>query len=252
MSWLATLDPILQAFLAGLFTWAITALGALLVVVRGIRSDAAFDAMLGFASGIMLAASFWSLLAPAIEIATLQQLLPWVPAAVGFAAGALFLAVTDRVLPHLHPMRAMERAEGPRTTWSQTTLLILAITLHNIPEGLAVGVAFGALSAASEAGMLETTSLGAAVALAVGIGLQNFLEGAAVASAARPQALSAARFPAGRRRRPWNRSRRSSAPQRSSRSRSSFRTRCPSRPARWCSSFSRSSSPWRISAGAPT
>jgi ZIP family zinc transporter len=181
MSWLATLDPILQAFLAGLFTWAITALGALLVVVRGIRSDAAFDAMLGFASGIMLAASFWSLLAPAIEIATLQQLVPWVPAAVGFAAGALFLAVADRVLPHLHPMRTIERAEGLRTTWSQTTLLILAITLHNIPEGLAVGVAFGALSAANQTGVFGVTSLGAAVALAVGIGLQNFPEGAAVA-----------------------------------------------------------------------
>lgn len=181
MSWFAMLDPILQAFLAGLFTWAITALGALLVVVRGIRSDAAFDAMLGFASGIMLAASFWSLLAPAIEIATLQQLVPWLPATVGFAAGALFLAVTDRVLPHLHPMRAIERAEGPRTTWSQSTLLILAITLHNVPEGLAVGVAFGALSAANQAGIVEVTSLGAAVALAVGIGLQNFPEGAAVA-----------------------------------------------------------------------
>lgn len=181
MSWLATLEPIPQAFLAGLFTWAITALGALLVVVHGIRSDAAFDAMLGFASGVMLAASFWSLLAPAIEIATLQQLVPWVPATVGFAAGALFLAVTDRVLPHLHPMRAIERAEGPRTNWSQTTLLILAITLHNIPEGLAVGVAFGALSAANQTGVLEVTSMGAAVALAVGIGLQNFPEGAAVA-----------------------------------------------------------------------
>jgi len=193
MSWFATLDPILQAFLAGLFTWAITALGALLVAVRGIRSDAAFDAMLGFASGVMLAASFWSLLAPAIEIATLQRLVPWVPATVGFATGALFLAVTDRVLPHLHPMRAIERAEGPRTNWSQTTLLILAITLHNIPEGLAVGVAFGALTEASQAGMLEVTSLGAAVALAVGIGLQNFPEGAAVALPLRAAGVGARR-----------------------------------------------------------
>ncbi|HEY5547772.1 MAG TPA: ZIP family metal transporter [Gemmatimonadaceae bacterium] len=193
MSWLATLDPILQAFLAGLFTWAITALGALLVVVRGIRSDAAFDAMLGFASGVMLAASFWSLLAPAIEIATLQHLVPWVPAAVGFAAGAVFLAAADRALPHLHPMRAIERAEGPRTTWSQTTLLILAITLHNIPEGLAVGVAFGALSAANQTGVIEVTSLGAAVALAVGIGLQNFPEGAAVALPLRAAGVGARR-----------------------------------------------------------
>jgi ZIP family zinc transporter len=181
MTWFAAQNPILQAFLAGLFTWAVTAIGALLVVVRAIRSDTAFDAMLGFASGVMLAASFWSLLAPAIEIATVQGAVPWVPAALGFVSGSLFLATADRLLPHLHPMRAIEMAEGPRTNWSQTTLLILAITLHNIPEGLAVGVAFGALASATQAGLLEVTSLGAAVALAVGIGLQNFPEGAAVA-----------------------------------------------------------------------
>jgi ZIP family zinc transporter len=181
MGWLATLDPILQAFLAGTFTWAITAVGALLVVVRRFRSTAVFDAMLGFASGIMLAASYWSLLAPAIEIARLQLRTPWVPAAVGFIAGALFLAAADRLLPHLHPMQNIERAEGPRTEWTQTTLLILAITLHNIPEGLAVGVAFGAAALPAGPEIMDVTSLGAAVALSIGIGLQNFPEGAAVA-----------------------------------------------------------------------
>lgn len=181
MEWLTQLNPIHQALLAGCFTWAITALGAMLVVVRGLRSEAAFDGLLGFASGVMLAASYWSLLSPAIEIATLQQRVPWLPAAVGFAAGALFLAAADRLLPHLHPMRPLERAEGPRTTWSQTTLLILAITLHNIPEGLAVGVAFGALGSVGDVAVLQATSVGAAVALTIGIGLQNFPEGAAVA-----------------------------------------------------------------------
>lgn len=179
MQWLATLEPIQQALVAGLFCWAVTALGALLVAVRGIQSEAAFDGMLGFASGVMLAASFWSLLAPAIEIAELRGLVPWVPAAAGFAGGATFLAITDRLLPHLHPLA--DRPEGPRSTWSRTTLLVLAITLHNIPEGLAVGVAFGALSSSAEPVLAQVTSLGAAVALAIGIGLQNFPEGAAVA-----------------------------------------------------------------------
>jgi ZIP family zinc transporter len=181
MTWFAAQGPIVQSLLAGLFTWAVTALGALLVVIRAIRSDTAFDSMLGFASGVMLAASFWSLLAPAIEIAASQGMVPWVPAAIGFVTGSLFLATADRLLPHLHPMRPIELAEGPRTKWSQSTLLILAITLHNIPEGLAVGVAFGALSTATQTGLPEISTLGAAVALAVGIGLQNFPEGAAVA-----------------------------------------------------------------------
>jgi hypothetical protein len=228
MSWLATLDPILQAFLAGLFTWAITALGALLVVVRGIRSDAAFDGMLGFASGVMLAASFWSLLAPAIEIATLQQLVPWVPATVGFAAGALFLAVTDRVLPHLHPMRAMERAEGPRTTWSQTTLLILAITLHNIPEGLAVGVAFGALSAANQQ---HTRSHLAGRRGGVAVGSAAELPRRRCRFRCGLQALSSG--VSGRRRRRRGAGRRGHR-RRGSDSISRFFHALPSRPARWC------------------
>jgi ZIP family zinc transporter len=180
MEWFASNSAIVQALLAGLFTWAVTAAGAGVVVLRGMGPGSAFDAMLGFASGVMLAASYWSLLAPAIEIAGIQGRVPWIPAAVGFAAGAVFLAGADRVLPHLHPMMHRTDAEGPRTDWSQTTLLILAITLHNIPEGLAVGVAFGAVASAQSA-LPDVASFGAAVALTIGIGLQNIPEGAAVA-----------------------------------------------------------------------
>jgi ZIP family zinc transporter len=119
MSWFAELHPVAQALLAGLFTCGVTALGAAIVAVRGLRPGATFDAMLGFASGVMLAASFWSLLAPAIDIAALQGQTPWIIVAAGFASGALFLAVADRVLPHLHP--ATTRPQGPRSGWSRTT-----------------------------------------------------------------------------------------------------------------------------------
>ena len=130
------------------------------------------DAMLGFASGVMLAASYWSLLAPAIEIATLQHRVPWVPAAVGFATGALFLAAADRLLPHLHPMRTVEHAEGPRTTWSQTTLLIFAITLHNIPERAAVALPLRAAGVGAGRAFLAGTASAAVepVAAVVGAG----------------------------------------------------------------------------------
>jgi ZIP family zinc transporter len=135
--------------------------------------------MLGFASGVMIAASFWSLLAPAIELAEHQGTPGWVPAAVGFLAGAAFLRIADAFLPHLHPGQPDHKAEGVKTNWGRTTLLVLAITLHNIPEGLAVGVAFGA--AATGTGIGDIASFSGAVALALGIGLQNVPEGVAVA-----------------------------------------------------------------------
>jgi ZIP family zinc transporter len=131
--------------------------------------------MLGFAAGVMIAASFWSLLAPALEMAAEGPLPEWIPAAVGFLLGGAFLWVVDRILPHLHLGLPIEEAEGIRTSWQRSILLVLAITLHNIPEGLAVGVAFGAVGAG-----LPAASLAGAVALAIGIGLQNFPEGAAV------------------------------------------------------------------------
>jgi len=157
----------------------VTALGAALVVFTGRLKPWTVDAMLGFASGVMLAASYWSLLAPSISLAEAQGMIPWLPPVVGFTAGAALLGITDRLLPHLHPLLPMADAEGLPSKWKRSTLLVTAITMHNVPEGLAVGVAFGAASigAAAAAG----ADFSAAVALAIGIALQNFPEGVAVA-----------------------------------------------------------------------
>jgi ZIP family zinc transporter len=181
----SNLHPILQAFLATVFTWLLTALGAATVfAVRGI--DRRFlDGMLGFAAGVMLAASFWSLLAPAIEMSVGRSLPAWLPATLGFLAGCLFLWGLDRLLPHLHLGFPIEQAEGVRTGWRRNVLLILAITLHNIPEGLAVGVAFGAVSSG-----LPSATFAGAVALALGIGIQNFPEGTAVSMPLRQEGMS--------------------------------------------------------------
>jgi ZIP family zinc transporter len=143
------------------------------------------DAMLGFAAGVMIAASYWSLLAPAIEMAEGSDLPAWVPATSGFLLGGAFLWVIDKLLPHLHPGFPKEEAEGVSTSWRRSILLVLAITIHNIPEGLAVGVAFGALAAD-----LPSASLGGAIALAIGIGIQNFPEGTAVSVPLRREGLS--------------------------------------------------------------
>jgi len=183
---MAGLHPILQAFLATCFTWGMTALGAATVFSSREVSRKMLDAQLGFASGVMLAASYWSLLAPAIAMAEGSGVPSWFPAAAGFLAGAVVLRGVDRVLPHLHLGFPISEAEGMKTSWQRTTLLVAAITLHNIPEGLAVGVAFGAVAAG-----FPTATLPAAVALAVGIGLQNFPEGLAVAAPLRREGLSA-------------------------------------------------------------
>jgi ZIP family zinc transporter len=186
--WLATFDPTAQALLGGLFTWFITALGALGVVFSRSLSRRVLDAMLGFAAGVMIAASFWSLLAPSIELARVLGQPAWLPAAAGFVGGAAFLRLADRLLPHLHPGLDLGQAEGPRTHWKRSTLLVMAITLHNIPEGLAVGVAFGAAALGLGAG--EGPTLAAAVALTLGIGLQNLAEGIAVAMPLRQAGMS--------------------------------------------------------------
>jgi ZIP family zinc transporter len=180
MATLAELPPVLQALVAGLGTLLLTAAGAALVAADRLGRGALFDAMLGFAAGVMLAAAYWSLLEPAIAAAAARGETPWLPATVGLLAGAVFLGLADRLLPHLHPTLPITAAEGLPTRWSATTLLILAITLHNVPEGLAIGVAFGA-AAAAPASMPGMPSFGAAVALALGIALQNVPEGAAVA-----------------------------------------------------------------------
>ena len=186
-SWFTDLSPVYQALLAGCFTWAVTAAGASAVYLRHEFPRSGLDAMLGFAAGVMIAASFWSLLAPAIEMAESQGAPGWLPALTGFLAGGVFLRLADQFLPHLHPGLRMSEAEGVRTTWQRTTLLVMAITLHNIPEGLAVGVAFGA---AYHQDIATGATLGAAVALAVGIGLQNFPEGIAVAMPLRREGQS--------------------------------------------------------------
>jgi ZIP family zinc transporter len=173
--WFAERTHILQALLASLFAWGGTALGAALVFFAKPMNQKLLDAMLGFSAGVMLAASYWSLLAPAIDLAEGYGRFAWFPAAAGFGLGALVLSLSDRLLPHFQLGAAMQAEAGIVTTWRRTLLLVFAITLHNIPEGLAVGVAFGALSCD-----MGTASLGAAIALAIGIGLQNFPEGAAV------------------------------------------------------------------------
>lgn len=185
-SWFEGLNPIIQALLAGLFTWGVTALGAATVFTFRRVNRKLLDAMLGLAAGVMLAASYWSLLAPAIAIAEAQAAVQaWIPAALGFLAGVLSLAVLDKILPHLHLGFSEDEAEGLHSTWRRSVLLVSAITLHNIPEGLAVGVAFGGVVSG-----LPSTSLGAAIALALGIGIQNFPEGVAVAVPLRGEGVS--------------------------------------------------------------
>ena len=187
-NWFANQHPVLQALLATLFTWGVTALGASLVFFFRTVNRRVLDAMLGFAAGVMIAASFWSLLAPAIEMAEGMGVTPWMPAAVGFLLGGVFLWSLDKVLPHLHPGLPRSEAEGVPVSWKRSVLLVSAITLHNIPEGLAIGVAFGAV-----AYDLPAASLTAAVALAIGIGLQNFPEGTAVSVPLRREGMSRGR-----------------------------------------------------------
>jgi zinc transporter, ZIP family len=180
LSWFRGLDPRLQALLAGVLTLGVTSLGAGVVVfTRRPPGQRWMVGMLGFASGIMLAASYWSLLDPAIRMVEADGKPGWFPAAVGFLCGALFLRAADAAIPHMRPFMEDEEPEGVRTGWKRPTLLILAITMHNIPEGLAVGVAFGAAAIPELA--QHGASFAVAAALAVGIALQNFPEGLAVA-----------------------------------------------------------------------
>ena len=165
-----------------------TAAGAATVFLTKNVSRSLLNAMLGFAAGVMIAASFWSLLAPAIEMSEGSGVPGWIPAVVGFLLGGAFLWVVDRILPHLHLGLEIEEAEGIKTTWQRSVLLVTAITLHNFPEGLAVGVAFGAVAAG-----LPAATLAGAIALAIGIGIQNFPEGLAVAMPLRREGFSRAK-----------------------------------------------------------
>ena len=196
--WFITQGPIMQALYAGLFTWILTALGAALVFLFNSSSRKVLDTALGFTGGVMIAASFWSLLSPSIAYVEMQNdmglsTMPvWLPPAIGFFLGALFLYILDKTIPHLHLFAKKEEAEGIETDWKKTILLVLAIALHNIPEGLAVGVAFGALANPELLGMDGHTvfTIGGAIALAIGIGIQNFPEGFAVSMPLRRMGVS--------------------------------------------------------------
>jgi len=185
IEWFSQFNSVSQALIGTLFTWGVTALGSALVFFFKKINKNVLNVMLGFAAGVMIAASFWSLLAPGIEMAEDLGQKAWLTVAIGFLGGGTFLLIVDKVLPHLHMGLDTSEAEGVKTSWQRSILLVLAITLHNIPEGLAVGVAFGAVSYG-----LPSASLGGAIALAIGIGLQNFPEGAAVSIPLRREGLS--------------------------------------------------------------
>ena len=178
-------NPVLLALGATLFTWFLTAAGASMVFFFKSINMKILNAMLGFAAGVMIAASFWSLLKPAIEMSGEQDTPSWIPAFVGFLAGGAFLFAVDKILPHLHMGLSTDKAEGVKTSWQRSVLLILAVTIHNIPEGFAVGVTFGALANSPDMGILT-----GAIALALGIGLQNFPEGAAISIPLRREGFS--------------------------------------------------------------
>lgn len=183
IDYFTSINPILAAFYATMFTWFVTALGASFVFFFKGMNRTVFDGMLGFTGGVMVAASFWSLLAPSIEMSKGDGFIKVIPAVVGFALGALFIFGIDKILPHMHIN--FKETEGVKSPWQRTTLLVLAITMHNIPEGLAVGVLFGGVAAG-----IPEASIAGAVALAIGIGIQNFPEGIAVSMPLRRMGMS--------------------------------------------------------------
>lgn len=187
-SGLANVNPILLALFGGLFTWAMTALGASAVFFFKEINKNVFKIMLGFAAGVMVAASFWSLLLPAMEMgqAFKDPIVPfWVWVIGGFAVGGLFLLLADHLIPHIHQSDP-NHPEGIHTSLRRSILLVLAVTLHNIPEGLAFGVLFGMVAT-------EPTMLAGAITLAIGIGIQNIPEGAAVSIPLRKEGFSRSR-----------------------------------------------------------
>ncbi|MGA0965911.1 MAG: ZIP family metal transporter [Flavobacteriaceae bacterium] len=178
-----SIDPVLGALFASIFTWVITALGASIVFFVKTMNRAVLDGLLGFTGGVMVAASFWSLLAPGIEMSPGTGFVKVIPSIIGFGLGALFIFGLDKILPHVHIN--FKKSEGIKTPWRRTTLMVMAITLHNIPEGLAVGVLFGGVAAG-----IPEASIAGALALAIGIGIQNFPEGIAVSMPMRRQGVS--------------------------------------------------------------
>lgn len=187
-AWFYELGPVWQALLAGSFCWFTTAVGSAVVFIKKDVSVKFLDSMLGFAAGVMIAASVWSLIEPSMEMAENLGQIPWMPATIGFLTGAFFIRLADAYVPHLHLGMPRDAAEGVKTKWRRATLLIMAITIHNIPEGLAVGVLFGA--AASGIDPTGTATVAAAVALTIGISMQNLPEGMAVSMPLRGEGVS--------------------------------------------------------------
>ena len=185
MEWFSNLSPILQGFLATLFTWSVTALGAAVVFFFKTFDKRILNTMLGFGAGVMIAASFWSLLSPAIELSQELGYNGFIIPAIGFLLGGLFLIFADKLMDTYSYGNVLQKEEAKNVKYKKSILLVLAVTLHNIPEGLAVGVAFGGVAAG-----IPGTSVAAAVILALGIGFQNFPEGAAVSLPLRSEGLS--------------------------------------------------------------
>ena len=188
MEWFVRLSPIWQGFLATLFTWSITALGAAVVFFFKKFDKRILNTMLGFGAGVMIAASFWSLLSPAIELSEKLGYSGFVIPSIGFFLGGAFLVFADKLMDTYSYGVIINKEEeniSKAAKYRKSILLVLAVTLHNIPEGLAVGVAFGGVAAG-----IPGTSIAAALALALGIGLQNFPEGAAVSLPLRSEGLS--------------------------------------------------------------
>lgn len=185
VDWLVALQPWQQALVGTGFTYFMTALGAGLVFFFKTINRNVLSTMLGFASGVMIAASFWSLLDPAIAQAEENGNIAWLVVSIGFGLGGLFLYAADKILPHIH-FGPDHVEEGIPSHFKRTILLVFSITLHNIPEGLAVGVAFGAAASADD----PKAAVLAATAVAIGIGIQNFPEGAAVSIPLQQEGLS--------------------------------------------------------------
>lgn len=187
IEFLTSLNPILQAFIATLFTWSITAIGASLVFLFKKVKKNVMDAMLGFAAGVMIAASFWSLLSPAIEMANTLNMVAWLITFLGFFSGGLLLYIGDKIFNYFDKKLSKKTKKDNTQTnkFKRCLMLVFSITLHNIPEGLAVGVAFGSVVYGLNGATLTSSSL-----LALGIGLQNFPEGTAVSVPLRREGMS--------------------------------------------------------------
>lgn len=190
MEYFISLHPIVQALIGGLFTWLCTVVGSSFVFLFKEVNERLLAIMQGFASGVMIAASFWSLLAPALSYAEISKssLPEWLPVTIGFLAGGIFLRVLDMMIPHIHLSEDHGDTNVKKTSLSRTTMLYLAVTIHNIPEGLAIGVAFAAASLE-----LNGATLAGAIALAIGIGIQNIPEGSALSMPIRAEGKSQGR-----------------------------------------------------------